>query len=128
MKNIIKIPLIVLIFTGVSVGEDIDTILSKLPSKREATLSKDAILKTPSPMPELIITEKNSTNGNDGNIIAIMNNSANINGKWYKVGQKIGSFEVADIMDDSVFLKSSQKEKILFFENSANKINITLGR
>lgn len=140
MKNIIKIPLIVLIFTGASVGEDIDTILSKLPSKREATLSKDAILKTPSPMPELIITEKNSTNGNDGNksmlkvkeehykLIAIMNNSANINGKWYKVGQKIGSFEVADIMDDSVFLKSSQKEKILFFENSANKINITLGR
>jgi len=139
MKNVIKIPLILILGISAINGEDIDTILSKLPTKREGSLPKISILETPSPMPELIVTDQNNTDNGDSNttlkvkkehykLIAIMNDSANINGQWYKVGQKIGSFELTDIMDDAVFLKSPQKEKILFFENRVNKINIKIGR
>ena len=131
--------LTLLLLIGVFLNaEDIDTILSKITTKRVSKVKPETILATPSPMPKLIV-ENNKSNG-DANatllkakeesfkLIAIMNNSANINGKWYKLGQKIGSYRLEDIMDDSVFLKNDHKEKILFFDQNQSKINITLGR
>ena len=129
------------LFTALLFGEDIDTILTKITKKRVSHTPPESILATPSPMPKLIKSDENSSKSSkDKNIsslkakeinfklIAIMNNSANINGHWYKLGQKVGSYTLEDIMDDSVFLKSGQKEKILFFDQNRSKINIILGR
>ena len=134
----IKKHLTLLLFGAFINAEDLDTILSKITTKRVSNVESETILATPSPMPQLIV-ENNKSNG-DANatllkakeesfkLTAIMNNSANINGKWYKLGQKIGSYRLEDIMDDSVFLKNDHKEKILFFDQNQSKINITLGR
>jgi len=128
-----------LLLLGVFINaEDIDTILSKITTKRVSNVEPETILATPSPMPKLII-ENNKSNGDSNTsllkakeesfkLTAIINNSANINGKWYKLGQKIGSYRLEDIMDDSVFLKNDQRERILFFDQNQSKINIILGR
>jgi len=57
-----------------------------------------------------------------------MNNSAFINGKWVKIGERIGSFELVDIMDDSVYLKDGNRTKLIFFKQNNGKIKITVGR
>ncbi len=126
------------LFTALLFGEDIDTILTKITKKRVSHTPPELILATPSPMPKLIKSDENSSKDKNVSslkakeinfkLIAIMNNSANINGRWYKLGQKVGSYTLEDIMDDSVFLKSGQKEKILFFDQNRSKINIILGR
>jgi len=134
----IKKHLTLLLFGAFINAEDLDTILSKITTKRVSNVESETILATPSPMPQLIV-ENNKSNG-DANatllkakeesfkLTAIMNNSANINGKWYKLGQKIGSYRLEDIMDDSVFLKNDHKEKILFFDQNQSKISISLER
>ncbi len=134
----IKKHLTLLLFGVFINAEDIDTILSKITTKRVSNVEPETILATPSPMPKLII-ENNKSNGDSNTsllkakeesfkLTAIINNSANINGKWYKLGQKIGSYRLEDIMDDSVFLKNDQRERILFFDQNRSKINIILGR
>ena len=141
-KTVKKKTILALLLLGTLIyAEDIDTILSKITTKRVSKVATKTILATPSPMPKLIKSENNkSGSDNDKNstvfkakeesfkLIAIMNNSANINGHWYKLGQKVGSFKLEDIMDDSVFLKNDHKEKILFFDQNRSKINIILGR
>ena len=135
-----KLTLITLLLaTAISSGEDIDTILSKITTKRVSNVPEESILATPSPMPILVKKEYNNTSSDNNSTIikakeesfkltAIMNNSANINGKWYKLGEKIGSYKLEDIMDDSVFLRSKDKEKIILFDQNRSKINIILGR
>ncbi|MDD3506273.1 MAG: hypothetical protein PHX65_07005, partial [Sulfurimonas sp.] len=44
---------------------------------------------------------------------AIINSSAMIDGNWYKVSDKIGSYTVADITKTSVTLKQGGKELLL---------------
>jgi hypothetical protein len=139
MKSKTLIP--ILLFAATTVfAEDIETILSKLKTKRVSPISETSILETPSPM-TILVKAKENNNSSENNksvklapkvekfhLIAIMNGSANINGKWVKLGEKIGEYRLEDIMDDSVFLKSSQKEKIIFFEKKSKKIKITIGR
>ncbi|HGZ70296.1 MAG TPA: hypothetical protein ENL00_02985 [Nitratifractor sp.] len=139
MKNKILVALLLLGVTAV-VAEDIDTILSKIKTKRLSPVSEKSILDTPSPM-TVLVKSNESNSSTDSNksqklkpqeekfvLTAIMNGSANINGKWVKLGEKIGTYKLEDIMDDSIFLKSAQKEKIIFFEKNSNKINISIGR
>ena len=135
-----KRQLTLLLLLGVLLyAEDIDTILSKITTKRTSKVASESILKTPSPMPKLIKSEENSSKSDTNSttlkakeesfkLIAIINNSANINGQWYKLGQMVGSYRLEDIMEDSVFLKNDHKEKILFFDQNRSKINITLER
>ena len=120
-------------------GDEIDEIISKINSKREKLIPKDKIAKTPSPMPKVEIVEGNNTkdengtvilkkSGVDFNLTGIINNKANINGQWVKVGEKIGSYTLVDIMVDSVYLKDGNKSKMIFFNSSDKKIKILLGR
>ncbi len=51
---------------------------------------------------------------------AIMNKSALINGKWYKLGEKIGSYKLAKIKPTSVLLTNSNK-KLILSTRSINK-------
>ncbi len=120
-------------------GDEIDDIINKINSKRESTISKDKILSTPSPMPKVVVLEGNVTKDENGTIVVkepqdefnltgIINNRANINGQWFKVGEKVGSYTLVDIMDDSVYLKDGNKSKTLFFSNQNKKIKIKIGR
>jgi len=118
-------------------ADEIDEMVSKINSPRESNLSKEALVSLPSPMPKLIIENNNSKESNISqsvikeevfNLKGIMNNSAFINGKWVKIGEKIGSFELVDIMDDSVYLKDGNRTKLIFFKQNNGKIKITVGR
>jgi len=122
-------------------ADEIDDMVSKITSNRESTIPKDKLLSIKSPMPVLVVVDNNSSDKNsDSNITyakpkeesfdltAIMNKSAHINNKWVKIGEKIGSYKLVDIMDDSVYLKDGNKTKLIFFKQNNNKIKITLGR
>ena len=137
MKKVLYLSLI--ITTTSIIAEDLDIILSKITKKREANLPQTTILATPSPMPQLVKKIDNNSTSDQNNTLlqakeeqlkltAIMNNSANINGKWYKIGDKIGSYKLKDIMDNAVYLQNNSEQKMLFFDQNHSKINITLGR
>jgi len=119
-------------------ADEIDEMVSKITSSRESIIPKKKLISTKSPMPVLVVVDNNASNKKgDGNITlakpkddtfnltAIMNNSAHINNKWVKIGEKIGNYKLVDIMDDSVFLKDENKTKIIFFKKNDNKIKIT---
>ncbi len=50
----------------------------------------------------------------------VINSSAMINGKWYKVGDKINGYKVSKIDSTSVLL-TKQKKKLLLSTNSKSK-------
>jgi hypothetical protein len=57
---------------------------------------------------------------------AIMNDSALINGKWYKADEKVQGYRVAKIDRESVLLTSGKKEKKLFLSSANSKIQIQI--
>lgn len=121
-------------------AQDLDTILSKITAKRKSPIDQKIIAATPSPMPKLVkITDTNGTKSDSNQttieakvqtykLMGIMNNSANINGQWVKLGEKIGEYKLVDIMDNAVYLKGEKKEKTLFFEQKYSNIKISIGR
>ena len=118
-------------------ADSIDDIVSKINSKRDTTIPKEKLVTITSPMPKLVVIENNSTDGNKTiikskeerfNLTAIMNSSAYINGKWVKVGERVGTYKLVDVMDDSVYLKDGNRTKLIFFKQNSGKIKIKLGR
>ncbi len=120
-------------------ADEIDDMISKINSKRVSNIPKQKLLNITSPIPKVVVIEKN--NSKEGNITtiaqssedsfhlsAIMNNKAYINGAWVKKGDMVGDYKLVDIMDNAVYLKNGKKSKMLFFESSNHKIKITLGR
>ena len=61
------------------------------------------------------------------NLTAILNHRAFINGKWYKVGSKIGDYTVYAIGDSSTILKSKKGTKRLIIEKRKSKFDIFKG-
>jgi hypothetical protein len=58
-------------------------------------------------------------------LLAIMNKSALINGKWYKIGQNIRSFTLSEIRVNSVLLTGKKNQQlILFLTKQNNQIKI----
>ncbi|MDO9056302.1 MAG: hypothetical protein Q7U69_07095 [Sulfuricurvum sp.] len=58
-------------------------------------------------------------------LLAIMNKSVLISGKWYKVGQSIRNFTLAEIKSNSVLLTGKKDQKlILFLHKQNNNIKI----
>ena len=57
---------------------------------------------------------------------AIMNDSALINGKWYKPDEKVRGYRVAKIDRESVLLTRGKKEKKLFLSSANSKIKIQI--
>ena len=118
-------------------ADSIDDIVTKINSKRDTTIPKEKLVTITSPMPKLVVIENNSTDGNKTvvkskeesfDLTAIMNNSAHINGKWVRVGERVGTYKLVDVMDDSVYLKDGNKTKLIFFKQSSGKIKIKVGR
>jgi len=118
-------------------ADEIDDMVSKINTHRESKISKKELISISSPMPKLIV-ETNSSNENNTTITkvkedsfsltGIVNSSAHINGKWVKIGEKIGAFKLVDIMEDSVYLKDGNRTKLIFFKQNNGKIKITVGR
>ena len=133
MKKILIVISVMILFIS---ADDIDNIVQKIKSDRESKLNKKELTNINSPIPTVVVVDTNSSK-NDGNktvvkmenedfvLKAIMNNMAFINNKWVKIGQKIGSFTLVDIMDDSVYLKDKNRTKMIFFKTKNSKIKIT---
>jgi len=56
---------------------------------------------------------------------AIVNNTAFINGSWYKQGDNISGFDVASVASDRVSLDKESRKITLFFRKSKNIIKIS---
>jgi len=54
---------------------------------------------------------------------AVMNNSALINGKWYKSGDTINGYKVMQVNRFSVLLNKKKKELLLTTQSSSKKLN-----
>ena len=89
---------------------------NKKSSKSKRIYSKKTISKNSVVIPKINFS-----------VDAIINKSAFINGKWYKLGSKIGSFTISDIERTRVelsfqnkvyFLSTEKKEKKLKFNNN----------
>jgi hypothetical protein len=58
-------------------------------------------------------------------LLAIMNQSVLISGKWYKVGQSVRNFTLTEIKSNSVLLSGPKDQKlILFLNKQSNQIKI----
>ncbi len=58
-------------------------------------------------------------------LLAIMNKSVLINGKWYKVGQNVRNFTLSEIRSNSVLLNGPKSQQlILFLTKQNNNIKI----
>ncbi len=55
---------------------------------------------------------------------AIVNDRAKINGKWYKLGEKIDDFTLSSIQSSGVFLKNNEFKKRLTLRKRNEKISI----
>jgi hypothetical protein len=118
-------------------ADSIDDIVNKIKAKRVGTIDKKELSSINSPIPTVVVAKTNSKDGNDSNaskvvmdsetfvLKAIVNNRAYINDQWVKKGQKIGSYTLVDIMDDSVYLKDKSRTKMIFFKRKNSKIKIT---
>jgi len=60
-------------------------------------------------------------------LTAIFNSKAFINGKWYKLRDKIGDYRVIFIGDSSVVISSPRTTKRLKIESNIKKINLFNG-
>ncbi len=59
-------------------------------------------------------------------LLAVMNQSALINGKWYKAGQSVRNYTLDEIKSGSVSLSGKKEQKLILFLNKQNnniKIN-----
>ena len=59
-------------------------------------------------------------------LIAVLNNSALINGKWYKTNEKVRGYSVSKIDQKSVVLRKGKREKKLFISIANPKIKIQI--
>jgi hypothetical protein len=58
---------------------------------------------------------------------AILNHAAFIDGKWYKVGDKVGAFILVSINYDTVDLKSKKEQKKLSIKKEKRKFILNKG-
>ncbi|SFV67509.1 hypothetical protein MNB_SV-12-553 [hydrothermal vent metagenome] len=60
-------------------------------------------------------------------LVAILNHSAFIDGKWYKVGNKVGVYTLTHIGIDSVTIKSEKESKRLVIPQREKKFKMFRG-
>jgi hypothetical protein len=59
-------------------------------------------------------------------LMAIMNKTVLINGKWYKVGESVRNFTLSEVKHNSVLLTGKKDQKLILFLTKQNKnIKIT---
>lgn len=59
-------------------------------------------------------------------LLGMMNKTVLINGKWYKVGDKVRNFTLSEVKQNSVLLTGKKDQKLILFLNKQNNnIKIT---
>ena len=108
-----------------------DMIFEKISQKRVG-LNSGKIDKIKSPFISQnilkIIKDKNITKLKYHKVLklyGLLNNKANINKKWYKIGSKIDGYKLIKVKDSSVTLKKNRKKIELFLRKKNDKIQIT---
>ncbi|HHC11027.1 MAG TPA: hypothetical protein ENK79_00150 [Campylobacterales bacterium] len=141
MKNItiyIMFLLPLLLYSASLSHQEITNMVSKIKDER-AGISLDILEKTPNPFaiiekvvekeveeikvekPKEIIPQEVY------NITAVLNHAGFINKKWYRVGDKIGSYTVVHIEKSSATLKRGKEYKRLVIPRKKKKFKIFKG-
>ena len=61
-------------------------------------------------------------------LTAILNHAAFINGKWYKVGDKLGEYHIKSIKKERVMLQSREEQKELKIPKRKKKFELHKGK
>ena len=77
--------------------------------EKKTALPKTAPSVIPSSSNACAVTPKKSTKKKGLKLMAVINNSALINDKWYKVGEHVGSYKIVKVTLKEVVLKSPTK-------------------
>ena len=145
MKNIIKYKIYILIFmlslglNGATLSHvEIKTMVDKIKHQREG-IDISLLDDTPNPFAiKEVVEEKKVEKKKKVKVVkkkvevvhhltAILNHAAFIDSKWYKVGDKIGSFTLISINYDSVDLKFKKEQKKLSIKKEKRKIILNKG-
>jgi hypothetical protein len=73
--------------------------------------------------PQKIVTKVKASH----NLTAILNHRAFIDGKWYKLGDNLGSYRVESISRNSVTLRSANESKKLIIAPRKKKFKMFKG-
>ena len=140
MKNIIKYGLMLSLgLNSATLSHvEIKTMVEKIKHQREG-IDISLLNDTPNPfaIQEVVVEDKKvevkkivkaiKRKVVEHHLTAILNHAAFIDGKWYKVGDKIGSFTLISINYDSVDLKSKKEQKKLSIKKEKRKIILNKG-
>ena len=102
-------------YRAISLLKDPFIFLEKNRSKKreKKTAQKTLPSVIPSSSKACAVAPKKSAKKKGLKLMAIINNSALINGKWYKVGDHIGNYKIVKVTLDEVTLKSPSKTLVL---------------
>ena len=145
MKNIVRykqyilLSLLPLGLNGATLSHvEIKTMVEKIKHKREG-IDVSVLKDTPNPFAiQEVVKEKKVEKKKVvkvvkkkievvHNLTAILNRAAFIDGKWYKVGDKVGLFTIVSINYDSVDLKSKKGQKKLSIKKEKRKFILNKG-
>jgi len=120
--------------------EEIKIMVSKIKNQREGIdvsvlentpnpfaireiVKEKVVVKKEKPKKAKIVVKKEVVH----TLSAILNHAAFIDGKWYKIGDKIGAFTLISINYDSVDLKSKKEQKKLSIKKEKRKFILNKG-
>ena len=92
--------------------------IDKVKNKSENTRTR--VSSTPNKLANFSDTKKTIKKKSSLSVTMLMNSSAMINGKWYRVGDTINGYKVSKMDKDSVLLTKKSK-KLLLSTNSKSK-------
>ena len=139
MKNIIK--LIFMLSLGLNSATlshvEIKTMVEKIKYQREG-IDISVLKDTPNPFAIKEVVEEKIVEKKESKVVkkkvlivhtltAILNHAAFIDGKWYKIGDKVGTFTLVSINYDSVDLKSKTEQKKISIKKEKRKFILNKG-
>ena len=99
-------------------------IFLKKKAKKEAKLKTKSVISSNNPKKSTTAVSRNkiSKQTTSFSLTAIINKSALINGKWYKLQSKVGKYTLSKVDRTSVILKYKKKELLLSTRAKTRKL------
>lgn len=133
MKKLLILPIIPLVLMG-SPNEGLEWVDKQIASIKPARtgVNMGTVNRTKSPFylpsPGYIVTKKGKRIAKGKwrplKLQVVLNKSAQINGRWYKEGERVRQYKIAGITTDSVLLQSKQKQLKLHIKAENPKIKL----
>ncbi len=134
-KLILALLLVTFCFSALNADskyKEYDDLFNAINKERKGISEKD-VDKTENPFvsadKSLVTEENNNSKASKEEVYVlkgILNNSANINGNWYKLNEKIGEFTILKIKENSVIIGSSGSSlELKLYEGNKNVIITT---